>query len=232
MSPPIPERYSSLLAVPHQQVLIEVKKRKASTASQVSLASKTSDFIEHKIADVNAGLEYVQRLRAGLLDAWKSGLIPEAQYKEAIADVEANNRPREQEIVVLKRQKKIVTEDLEDQAPSYVKLEDAYASVITNRVMSAVAKRKKNSFNQSKFKADVFAFYQATKMVGEPEHQDKLSYCHLTGWYLDQDVKAAHIVPKSLQSEEVSYLFGVGEAMLSDPRNGMFHRLIVSCSKI
>lgn len=33
-------------------------------------------------------------------------------------------------------------------------------------------------------------------------------------------MKAAHIVPKSLQSEELSYLFGAGEVELSDPRNG------------
>lgn len=33
-------------------------------------------------------------------------------------------------------------------------------------------------------------------------------------------MKAAHLVPKSLQSDELSYLFGVGEIDLNDPRNG------------
>lgn len=34
-------------------------------------------------------------------------------------------------------------------------------------------------------------------------------------------MKATHIVPKSLESEELSYLFGAGEMNLSEPRNGM-----------
>ena len=35
-------------------------------------------------------------------------------------------------------------------------------------------------------------------------------------------MKTAHIVPKSLESNELSYIFGAGDVMLSDANNGQF----------
>ena len=34
-------------------------------------------------------------------------------------------------------------------------------------------------------------------------------------------IKAVHIVPKSLQGDEIDYMFGYGTTDLSDPSNGM-----------
>jgi hypothetical protein len=39
-------------------------------------------------------------------------------------------------------------------------------------------------------------------------------------WWDSKSVKAAHLVLKSLLGDELSYLFGVGEVILSNPRNG------------
>jgi hypothetical protein len=47
-------------------------------------------------------------------------------------------------------------------------------------------------------------------------------YCHLTGWLPEKQVKCAHLVPKSLESDELAYIFGVRETVLSEPRDGMF----------
>ena len=47
------------------------------------------------------------------------------------------------------------------------------------------------------------------------------TYCHLLGsWLPEKFVKATYLVPKSLKSKEQSSFFGVGEAVLSDSRNG------------
>jgi hypothetical protein len=35
------------------------------------------------------------------------------------------------------------------------------------------------------------------------------AWCHLTGWWDKQNVKATHLVPKCLEASEVSHLFGV-----------------------
>ncbi|KAM5445498.1 hypothetical protein MaudCBS49596_007482 [Microsporum audouinii] len=45
---------------------------------------------------------------------------------------------------------------------------------------------------------------------------------HLTGaWYTAKYVRAAHLGPKSLGGDELKHLFGVGEVVLEDPRNGI-----------
>lgn len=222
------ERFSSSLPSERQEALEKLKQRKVSTSSQLSQASSSSEFINIKIQDVSDSLKFAEQLRLGLSDALNQGLIPEAQYHEAIKEVEVDSRPCEQEIVILKRQKKIITEDLQDKAPSHSKLEDAYASLITNKVMGAMAKQTKRNFDQSGFKSKVLEYYEATRVVGDPADNDRDLFCHLTGWHHHSLVKASHIVPKSLQSDELSYLFGVGEAVLSDPRNGMFSTSISS----
>ncbi|KAL9106771.1 MAG: hypothetical protein Q9187_008520 [Circinaria calcarea] len=124
-------------------------------------------------------------------------------------------------MVVLKRQKKIVKEDLEDEKPSHSKPEDAYACVIASKGMAPFGKQKKYKSNQSWFKSNAVQYYNASKVVDADEDPQTLLYCHLSGWHPEKYVTAAHIVPKSLQSEESSYLFGVGEAVLSDPRNSI-----------
>ena len=219
--PLIPERYSSLLGAAPRKELDEVKKRKIIAASQLSTASSTSEFIEAKIEDTSLSLEYFQKLRDFLTEAYKDGFLAQQHYDEAMSDVNITDRAGEKEMVVLKRQKKIVMEDLDDEIPSHSKLEDAYASVITSKVMAASGKQKKKRFDQSHFKSDVVQFFKASKIVNADEDPQVLLYCHLSGWHPEKSVKAAHIVPESLQSEEISYLFGVGEAVLSNPRNCM-----------
>lgn len=51
---------------------------------------------------------------------------------------------------------------------------------------------------------------------------ERMVYCMVTrNWWLSNQAKAVHIVPKLLQSEQLSYLFGVDDVELSDPRNGL-----------
>jgi hypothetical protein len=64
-----------------------------------------------------------------------------------------------------------------DEVPAFSKLEDAYSSVITSKVMAATSKQKKK-FKQSNFRADVLSYYKASR-TGEGALKE--SYCHLTG---------------------------------------------------
>ena len=85
-------------------------------------------------------------------EAWTKGLIPNAEYFDLMNRIEKENQPRENEIVVLKRPNKELIEDLEDSInPVRPKLEDAYASLIVDKVMSAAAviSKKKNSTSPS-----------------------------------------------------------------------------------
>ena len=196
-------------------------KRKASVASNLSSALSTDEFLDGKIETAIIDVEYVERLMKGLKEARDDGVLSEVTYREALHEANGYSAPKEQELVVLKRQKKIVKEDLEERLPLYATLEAAYADVIVNKTMAASSKAKKDKWDASSFKKEVLDFYSAGRHVNSNPHQayDE-AYCPLTGWQASKTVKAAHIVSRALQSDELSYLFGVGEAVLTDTTNG------------
>lgn len=105
-NPQILERFSSLLGFEHHEALKKIKECKFDATSQLSHASSISDFIHIKSVEVSTTSEYAKKLCLGLLNAFNQGLIPEKQYKEAIQKVEFESRHNEQELVILKRQKK------------------------------------------------------------------------------------------------------------------------------
>ena len=223
--PEIPERHSSLFSRSRRNRLDDILKRKTSVASMASSTSSISDFVGSKIDDVSLNIEYADEMRKGLKEALEDGNLHAQQYKEAIEDVEKYKKPKGREIVILKRQKKLIKDDLDEALPLHTKLEDAYANILMNKVMAATAKSKKNKYDQSVFKKLVFAYYGAERDSLDDGKIDE-SWCHLTGWHPARNIKTAHIVPKSLESSELSYLFGAGEVMLSDVTNGIVVRTI------
>lgn len=186
-----------------------------------------SDFLESKIREYNCDLAYIKCAHEGLLDALNANLISAPEFTEALLPFMASARTVSQELKTLSRQRKIMEEDLEEEAsnkrrrqgePDVELLERAYVDSIMPKVMSATAKQKKDKdfqehrFNASNFKRDVTTYYGISKGT---------AYCHLSGEWNARDVKAAHLVPRSLTGDEISHLFGVRKILLSDPRNGI-----------
>jgi hypothetical protein len=60
----------------------------------------------------------------------------------------------------------------------------------------------------------VFGAQRRSDAVRRSKHGTKMKWCHiLADWLPADSVKAAHLVPKLLESEELSYFFGVGAAV-------------------
>lgn len=125
-----------------------------------------------------------------------------------------------QELVILKRMKRLLKEYLADEAPAYSKLEVGYSSVMS-KVMAATSKQTKK-YENSKFKADVLSCYKASETVNERGGWEctEGELLPFKGVAWKKEFKAAHTVPTSLESDETSYLFGVDLAVLSSPTNG------------
>lgn len=156
-----------------------------------------------------------------------SASIPAKEMEDHEKRIDDNSDACMTEFLVIKRQRKTFAEDLAEQVPRQ-DIEDAYTQTMVRKVMAATGKPKKSNLNQSKFRKAVEEYY------GHDKSESQGMCCPLTGWSPSGDLRAAHIVPKSLSSEELSYLFGVGDAILSDPRNGTFfhdylcsHRIIM-----
>jgi hypothetical protein len=221
--PPIPQRYSSLVPESSLKDMEILSKRTVSAMtaiSQLSMTSSTDDFIDAKIESISAHLAVNSKFRDFFGIAKKSKIFTDEEYDDAVKELQSEVDQKERELITLKRQKKVISDDIDEVLPQYSTIEGAYSSVLRAKIMSATGKQKKGkSFDQSAFSKAVLSYYGAVRRL-DAESTEK--YCHLLGWLPEDDVKCAHLVPKSLESEELAYLFGVREAVLSEPRNGMF----------
>jgi len=187
--------------------------------SQISITSSTDEFIDAKIESISADLAVNGKFRDYFEGAKKRKLFSNEEYNDAMKELESEVDEKERELIILKRQKKAISDDLDEVLPQYSTIEGAYSSVLMTKIMSASGKQRKGKpFNQSAYAKEVLSFYGAARRIDGLGER----YCHLTGWLPEKQVKCAHLVPKSLESDELAYLFGVRETILSEPRNGMF----------
>lgn len=186
--------------------------------SQLSTASSTSDFIDAKIKSISSEIAINGKFKEYFASAKTRKVFTDEEYDDAMRELRSEVDQKERELLTLKRQKKAISDDIDEVLPQYSTIEGAYSSVLM--AMSASSKQRKGKpFDQRAFSKAVLSFY------GAGWHTDAgpvEKFCHLTGWQPGICVKCVHLVPKSLESDELAYLFGVRETVLSEPRNGLF----------
>lgn len=224
--PPIFERYSSLVppsGLKDMEILSKRTVSAMSAISQLSTTSSTNDFIDAKIESISADLAVNGKFKYYFESAKKSKVLADEEYADAMKELKLEVNQKERELITLRRQKKTISDDIDEVLPQYSTIEGAYSSVLMSKIMSASSKQRKGKkFDQGTYPKAVLSFYSAVR------HTDSglvEKYCHLTGWQPEKQVNCAHLVPKSLESEELAYLFGVRETVLSEPRNGMLASL-------
>lgn len=218
-----------------QASLREQHKRAVSAAtdtSALSMDSTVSDFLEKKIQMFASDVEYYRIYQDGLCESLDENKLGHQEYQDAVGNLDKRYEPVLQQLRELKRNRHTLKQDMEDSCcdtkldtqkranvsrePSIDFLERAYSSTMATRVTGASSKQKKRNFDQAQFRKNVISYLGADK---DPEHAGTI-WCHLTGWHMKESIKAAHLVPKTLHGDELTYLFGVGEMVLPDPRNG------------
>lgn len=224
----IPERISSLMAPSRQLALRTYKQRSVSVASRLSEMSDEltiSDILGMKFAAMESELEYIRCVRDGLNEARKTEKISHDTFQQEIQTFLESFRSSLSTIHVLKAQRPLIIEDIAEQVSAKRQriegpvdqslLEHAYRDARISRVLGARAKQKGSKYDQSAFKKKVYAYY------GINEHcRPGFGWCHVLGTVLPQNnIKAAHLVPKSMTSKDVCHLFGVSNGVLGDRRN-------------
>jgi hypothetical protein len=221
--PPIPERYSSLIPPSDMEILSKHTATAMTAISQLSTTSSTNDFIDAKIESISADLAINGKFKDYFEGAKKRKVLADEEYNDAVKELESEVKQKERELITLKRQKKIISDDIDEVLPQYSTLEGAYSSVLITKIMSTTGKQKKGKkYDQTAYSKAVLSFYGAVRRTDSGIVE---KYCHLTEWQHQELVKCAHLVPKSLESDELAYLFGVRETVLSEPRNGIFASL-------
>ncbi|PGH11390.1 hypothetical protein AJ79_04891 [Helicocarpus griseus UAMH5409] len=225
-----PEEHLRLLPAASRERLASFR-RDISTATFASQDSTTSILLEKRIEELSTDLNFYKTYHDGLFQAVASGTVPPDQYTALTRDSLKKCAQIGGELSVLKKQARGLEQDLEearenkranrDAEPNTEFMERAYTSTIKARIMAASRQRKK-SFDQSEFRRKVIKYLNAE---GGP---DEGIWCHLTGWYGDKDqVRAAHLVHKTLEGDELAHLFGDKELVISDRRNGLDRDVVV-----
>ena len=217
---PIRRKYASLLPPTSQSILADYKVRKSSATSLLSNASDVSEFLEQKIKTVELEMDIADFYKKSLTQAYKQDNIEESELTEALDEVNQQNSVKKREWIALKRQKVLIEEDIEE-GPCTTR-EKAYAAAMKHRVKipTQLSKAEQNlkKHTQEKFRRELETYYAAART----NEGDRSVFCPVTKtWWAAKLIKAAHLVPRSLQSEELAYMFGADSMDLSDPRNGL-----------
>ncbi|KAJ5905247.1 uncharacterized protein N7473_002163 [Penicillium subrubescens] len=232
--PDIPRRSYARMPEQWQDTVDQkrAKSREASLSTTLS-ARSVSDFLEAKVQAYNCELEYFEAAHQGLHHAYNEHVISPEEFRDTMGPFLSNVKQVFEKVETISRQRKILEEDLEEfmslkrprhGEPSLEMLQRAYSSSLVARVMAASAKQQKKRYNQSKFKNDVNDYYGINPTNGI---EDGAGYCHVLGKFDAKDIKAAHVVPKSLSVDEIAHLFGVEELVPEDPRNALsLHRAL------
>ncbi|CAG7948691.1 unnamed protein product [Penicillium salamii] len=235
----IPERILSKLQPARLETLRYLQNKRTvsassaqSLSSQISLESTTSEFLEAKIGSLYNEQEYLEKVQRELVAGKQEGEITTTEFQDVNHDLLARFTSAKQTIDVLESQRKFIEDDISKDVSLTVKkqrvnapfdnglIERAYVDVIIPRVMGAVAKQRKDTFDQSDFKQRVVEYYSTQ----HPEGGDYATetWCHVQGRFLrSSDVKAAHIVPKCLSDEEIAHVFGVKAGVRGDEQNAL-----------
>ncbi|CAG8378561.1 unnamed protein product [Penicillium salamii] len=207
----IPEHASSLMDTNRQQTLSQIRGRSVSNSSRLSQISQdsqqstASDFLDAKIAALSDEQEYMLCVQEGLGEALHSNKIAPEMYEKEIGTVLKSFRRSSQTFQVMKRQRTLLSEDLEDaveekrtQEPVENSIvEKAYADTIIPRVMSAAAKiGKTNKFEHKTFRKLIHRFYDVTKKNLEP--YVALLLCSKIEGLFDQGIIAIVPIPGAI----------------------------------
>ncbi|EEP79818.1 predicted protein [Uncinocarpus reesii 1704] len=175
------------------------------------------EFMEKNIQDLGSRLNYVKEYWKALQASCRQSLIiKDKKVEEELRELEDIRLELEIETYTVKRQKRLILDDMKDGYPSTWKIEDAYIAAIRTKTMAATINKRR--FRQTEFKKVVADYLQAQRQT----EGLKYMWCHILGdWLEARLVKTAHIVPKSLDPDAIGYVFGAFSMTLDDERNGI-----------
>lgn len=217
---PFPEDYLSHFSSSIKSSLICIKTEAETYRTQCSAYSSTPssipEFLQTRVRFLENKSRYLQLYNLALSDLQGDGRISSEKYEKERKNVDKAECSSIEETISLKLGNRIITDDMSDILNSTSRIEDAYIAAIVNRIRVSSDLKSSVKFNQLNFRRDVLEHYDACPPPS------KLVWCHLLGWHPAEDVKVAHLMPKSLDAVSASYLFGGEVELAMDQRNSTF----------
>ncbi|PGH17967.1 hypothetical protein AJ79_00866 [Helicocarpus griseus UAMH5409] len=217
--PLTPDDFLDLMSTSERED-IDAKKKQLQTFSFKDRHPTTgSQFINRKLTKLSVELEYIGSFKDALVKMRRMRLGVEMGVTRTVLHIKERMHLLESESVMLKRQRKFIAEDLDDEISHHYTFHVAYSSLRKSGVMRRSMDIGRDRFDYPAFKEEVTRYYEASRAG---RNGSTKIWCHLLGCHLPANcVKAVQLVPKRMESEELAYSFGVGEMSPFNPRNGL-----------
>ena len=175
----------------------------------------SSDFISWKVSCVLEKMSLIREVRRLLLE------MSQSEFHRLLASVWHQEDAAKFEYRILRRQRKILEEELDEVEDK----EQGYSRVLAQKRRSAAryaSDGKLEGRSRARFKRDLIDYYQAAENKEDKVEYGERVWCHATGVYGPrQQTRAVQIIPYSLASNELGHLLGVEEIDLMEPGNGI-----------
>lgn len=178
------------------------------------IVSSIPEFLDTKILVLENKSRYLHAYSAAIDWLRRDGKMSSDDFNDERRKTTEAECLSAGELLTLKRSKNPIKEDMSDEVKNGLGLQDAFRAVMVDRVRVATSQQKPVQIDRKKFRTAVVKYYSGDG--------DEGTWCHLTGWLRKGDTKACHLVPKFLDSETCSYLFGGDVNPATDVRNCMF----------
>ena len=220
----IPDHWTNLLS-DELSSFVRTKERYPKIDGKQNKASYTiRDFHKYMVKELHEEIEYIETIRKHILSALSNNNDSKQIYGAARINVDDSERAAYEELIFLLRQKKFLADDLaedllftgvERKLP-FEEIRMLYIETMGQRMSNPGSVIKEPNQNGRSFRYVVELRYESVMKLDNPSR----CWCNVLGRFRPKEVEATHIVPKALDSPELSYLFGAtGENALSDPRN-------------
>lgn len=198
-----------------------------------SAPRNVTEYLEQKIVELTSVRTSLLKERDNIIN--EKELMDSEIFQDQLKEILDKLTPNAANLRALSQSKRFIEQDMEEelegqratkkrreQGPELEFFERAYANSLVPRVMGFSGKQTKlwNRHDQRKFREDVLESYNAIN--------GGLAWCCIWGgWFSKVEITAAHLVPKALSEDEVSFLFGANQRISGDPKNGVsLHKAI------
>ena len=203
-----------------QQGYEELNKRIKRTSLRIPAADLASPelYVDMKLKDAKHSLDGLYARHADLMSSLTSAVrhptALSSGLEARLADVQSQIADKQIERAVLAEQGAALAADLRNELHVTPNIDDAYLTALAPK-LSATAPQLPHAAPAHGWTAEVLHFYSALRPDAPGAH------CCLFGRHRVADLRAARLVPLSLQCRGLAYLLGCTELGLDDLRNAL-----------
>ena len=209
----LPAPYSSIMN--KEALAVEDYKRQLTLITPGS--SSISDFIAIKLLSAQCEIWFLENYRLALRALQSNEKLSNSEFRDEWNRVQEVETEKRFEALAIRLERRVLAEDMAEELTKSCAIDEAYTSTLVDRVNAATGRPKALSFDRYKFRRNAHTYYNTKETT---ESGNGKAWCHVSGtWFNANSVRAAHIVPKSIDPRSLDDIFGAKARPAIDVKN-------------